>query len=588
MRYTIEAAVRNHIGKIRKNNEDNFFLDGSFLKRSQMDGGGYFAGISSDARQLYAVCDGMGGESNGEEASLLAVERLERLLAVLDSGGKARANIDAFCDETNRSILTFGRSGHMGTTIVLACFHEEGCEIAYLGDSRAYLLRDRKLTRLTHDHTEVNRLKSMGLLSDEEAKNHPDRSMLHKYLGMQYDDLIITPEYVPYTPQAGDRLLLCSDGLTDMLGDDQIEQTLLVSRTATTATKNLINRALEAGGRDNITAMVLCVRKCDDLPQNAPRHGKARFALSKRGMRARRTGGNWYRQDVNTAKEELLSTGKKKPGKGALIGAWVALGVLAAAIVILLASGGLRAAIDLFRGNVKVENSVEIVDETAIPDVAPAAEEERLAETGSTETAALPQPAPASIEEAASSFVNELIACGAESYLENSVSSQNMIAFALGYAYANPQDFPQFQEDPVELPETAAPSAANAELYNEMKANGGYALTQDEIDGIVQLYADAAVAPDNNYNNAVYDNGVYYVLPEWSETESRIAMQQEVSVDDASGNVTVSFDIYSYVEEEGGSGMAKSGSGVAVLRQSESGRFGLMLISLQTSVSTQE
>ena len=61
MRYTIEAAVRNHIGKIRKNNEDNFFLDGSFLKRSQMDGGGYFAGISSDARQLYAVCDGMGG-----------------------------------------------------------------------------------------------------------------------------------------------------------------------------------------------------------------------------------------------------------------------------------------------------------------------------------------------------------------------------------------------------------------------------------------------------------------------------------------------------------------------------------------------
>ena len=117
--------------------------------------------------------------------------------------------------------------------------------------------------------------------------------------------------------------MLCSDGLTDMLGDEQIEQTLLVSRTATTATKNLINRALEAGGRDNITAMVLCVRKCDDLPQNAPRHGKARFALSKRGMRARRTGGNWYRQDVNTAKEELLSTGKKKPGKGALIGAIV-------------------------------------------------------------------------------------------------------------------------------------------------------------------------------------------------------------------------------------------------------------------------
>ena len=568
MRYTIEAAVRNHIGKLRKNNEDNFFLNGRYLKREQMDGGGYFAEISSDKRQLYAVCDGMGGESNGEEASYLAAERLERLLGVLDNGGQARANIDAFCDETNRCILTYGRGGHMGTTIALVCLHEEGCEVAYLGDSRVYLLRDKQLTCLTRDHTEVNRLLDMGLINAQEAKNHPDRSMLYQYLGMQYTDLLITPSYVEYAPQAGDRLLLCSDGLTDMLDDAQIAQTLLSSRTATTATKNLVNRALEEGGRDNITVMVLCVRKCDDLPEHAPRHGKIR-GFSRRAARARNTGNNWYRQDVDRGKEKLLAAGKRNFGRPVLLALLLFVILIAAVIGVIAAGGSFSAVRELFTGKVTVENSVEIVDQTDMTQT-PAAQQ--------TESAAQAQED--SVETRAQNFVNEVVAYGLYQYQEGNAAGEELLRFALACAYARSQEYPQFQEAPQSLPAEAVASQENTQLWTQMQTLGCYTLTQAQADAIVAQYMAASIPPSNAYASAVYANGTYYVLPQWDENGSRIAVSTDVRRQDADASIHVQFDVYTYVQEEGGSGMVPGGTGTAVLRETEGGRYGLQLVSL--------
>lgn len=568
MRYTIEAAVRNHIGKLRKNNEDNFFLNGRYLKREQMDAGGYFAEISSDKRQLYAVCDGMGGESNGEEASYLAAERLERLLGVLDNGGQARANIDAFCDETNRCILTYGRGGHMGTTIALLCLHEEGCEVAYLGDSRVYLLRDKQLTCLTRDHTEVNRLLDMGLINEEEAQNHPDRSMLYQYLGMQYTDLLITPTYVEYTPQAGDRLLLCSDGLTDMLDDAQIAQTLLGSRTATTATKNLINRALEEGGRDNITVMVLCVRKCDDLPEHAPRHGKIR-GFSRRAARARNAGSSWYRQDVDTGKEKLLSAGRKNFARPVLL-ALLLFAILMAAVIGVIAAGGNFSALkELFTGKVTVENSVEVVDQTVMMQSPAAQEAEPTAQVQEE-----------SLQTQAQNFVNEVVAYGLYQYQEGSASGEDLLRFALACAYARVQEYPQFQQEPQALPQEAAASAANVQLWTQMQSEGCYRFTQVQADEIVAQYMAASIPASNNYASAVYADGTYYVLPQWDQNGSRIAVSTDISQSETDASVRVQFDVYAYVQEEGGSAMVKSGTGTAVLRSAEGGRFGLQLISL--------
>ncbi len=575
MRYTIDAAVRNHIGKVRKNNEDNFYLNGSYLKRDQMDAGGFFAEISSGKRQIYAVCDGMGGERKGEEASHHVTERLLRLSDILNSESDVKTCINAFCDETNRSILQFGQSGHMGTTLVLVCFHEKGCEIAHLGDSRVYLLRDKQLTCLTTDHTEVNRLQQMGLISEEEAKNHPDRNMLHKYLGMQNDELIFTPEYTPYQPQAGDRLILCSDGLTDMLTDAQIQDTVLSSRTVTTATKNLINNALDAGGRDNITAMVLSVRKCDDLPDYAPRHSK-----NVRVKRAKPT-----RNEVDNSKEELLTTGRRTSGKPLMLSALFVL-ILAVIIIIFLSiGGGLSSVFDLFRSNVKIENSVEIVEETQ--EASSVYEQPQQVEQEVEEEIVVEEPE-INYEENAQSFINELIAYGLTSYQEISPSYSQMLDFSLGYAYAHADAFPQFQQEKTALPTEAIAGTSNAALLAGMQTDGCYCISQLQMDEILLQYFNGAIPASNDYANAVYCSGNYYVSPVWDENGSRVAVVTDFSQNDTAHTVSVSFEVYTYVEEEGGSSMQLSGNGTATMRMLDSSRLGLQLIALETTAIQQQ
>ncbi len=522
MQFTIEAAVRNHIGKVRKNNEDNFFCNGLYLHRNHLLDGGYVSETSTDNRQIYAVCDGMGGEKDGEEASLLAVQNLERLKYVLDNGGKPKQNIDAFCDDTNRGILTYGQGGHMGTTLVMACFHEQGCELSYLGDSRIYLIRNKGIKCLTNDHSEVNRLKMMGLINEDEAQNHPDRNMLNKYLGMQYTDLIIRPEYVDYDPKQGDRLLLCSDGISDMLSDSEIYQTVMDSRSASTATKNLVNKALKNGGKDNITAMVLILRRCSINEKGKTSKKKKR----KRGARRQTPDINWYNQDELDRKGEGLFTAGRKKIIRPIALAIIFLLVLGAAVMIALNFGdGIESIKQLFRGQIKVENSVDVVGDTEIltPD-------DIIADEPETELTESDQ---------VMELVSEAVSCGLTHFDISQVSSDDLLMFAVAYACSHAEEHSQFSRAPVSIPGDLEATEANLALLDEIENDGCYRITQQEVDEILMHFFNVVLEPSNSHAVAVYKDGTYFIAPSSAHVSHQYTVSSSSFVYDKENNTYV-------------------------------------------------
>ncbi len=251
----IQSGVQNHIGRLRANNEDNFFLNGCFMKKADMDAGASIARTFKAPRQLYAVCDGMGGEEAGEEASFAAVSAMRGLAHRLRKSGDIKGEIDAYTAETNRAILSLAPNARAGSTLAMLLFYEKRALIAYLGDSRVYLYRGGRIRLLTEDHTETQRLKNIGLITEEEALRHSGRNALTRNLGMDIEGLVVRPAYIEdIVPQKEDVFLICSDGLSDMLGQDQIER-ILRSAWGKDTCNLLVNAALEAGGKDNITVI---------------------------------------------------------------------------------------------------------------------------------------------------------------------------------------------------------------------------------------------------------------------------------------------------------------------------------------------
>ena len=211
---------------------------------------------------LYAVADGMGGHQGGEVASRLALEGLRA--AYVDQAADALADAIA---EANDRIYEAGSAdpnlAGMGTTVVAAVVldGEEGDDgnqvlVANVGDSRAYLFRDGDLTQLTEDHSMVADLLREGRISEEEAEVHPQRNIVTRVLGV-YDQVEI--DFWPVDAVAGDRVVLCSDGLFNEVTDDQITSVLRRLADPQEAAAELVRRANEGGGRDNITVVLLDV-----------------------------------------------------------------------------------------------------------------------------------------------------------------------------------------------------------------------------------------------------------------------------------------------------------------------------------------
>jgi protein phosphatase len=212
-------------------------------------------------RTVFAVADGLGGHQGGEVASAMAVEPLAALdgRAFADARQAAEA-LTAAIAEANRAILERAREDRtlwgMGTTVTAAAVAADRLlQLAHVGDSRAYLLRDGSLEQLTTDHTVVAELVRRGRLTPAQAAIHPERSILTRAVGLDPRIPVDTPD--PLELQDGGQVLLCSDGLTEAVDDDQIAQVLSAEPDGNAACQALIEAANAAGGPDNITALVL-------------------------------------------------------------------------------------------------------------------------------------------------------------------------------------------------------------------------------------------------------------------------------------------------------------------------------------------
>jgi PPM family protein phosphatase len=221
---------RTDVGRVREGNEDSYMVHDP----------------------LFAVADGMGGHQGGEVASRLALETLQRVADHPDAG------LAEVVREANR--VVFSRASEdpglagMGTTLTALLAGDDGLHLAHVGDSRAYLVRDGRLRQLTKDHTVVQGFVDQGRMTEIEASMHPQRSILTNALGVD-EEIRVDEQVVEVRP--GDRLLLCSDGLTGMIDDDQILEILSAHDDPQAACDALVDAANEAGGQDNVTAVIV-------------------------------------------------------------------------------------------------------------------------------------------------------------------------------------------------------------------------------------------------------------------------------------------------------------------------------------------
>jgi PPM family protein phosphatase len=240
----LDTFGATHAGKVRKNNEDSLLV-----------------GEGRD-RSLFAVADGIGGFEAGEVASSIAVDVLKDL-APSDS-------LEEAIREANRRILESARSDEklsgMGTTVVAARFRSAGgsssdeplAEVSHVGDSRAYLLRGGEMKPVTEDHSLVAELVRSGDLTRAEASEHPQRNLITRALGAE-EEVAVDTAVLPV--EVGDRLLLCSDGLSDMVPEATIGEILSSANDPEGGARALVSAALDGGGADNITVVVIDVRE---------------------------------------------------------------------------------------------------------------------------------------------------------------------------------------------------------------------------------------------------------------------------------------------------------------------------------------
>ncbi|MGH2868550.1 MAG: Stp1/IreP family PP2C-type Ser/Thr phosphatase [Solirubrobacteraceae bacterium] len=229
-------------GRQRRDNEDNAFA----------------------RAPLFVIADGMGGAQAGEVASKLAVEAFQ---GELPDSGSPEERLANRARDANRKIYEISRSEHeragMGTTLTAVYVDDADLAVAHVGDSRAYLFRHGELGRLTQDHTLVEELVRRGKLTEEQAAEHPQRSIITRALGV---DPEVDVDTRTYAARAGDVVLLCSDGLTSMISEDEIVAILEGEHDLDRAAERLIAAANEAGGRDNITVILFRLEEVGDSP----------------------------------------------------------------------------------------------------------------------------------------------------------------------------------------------------------------------------------------------------------------------------------------------------------------------------------
>lgn len=241
----MKLAAITDIGSCRQENQDN-----------------YCAQQLTDGTAWGVVCDGMGGVNGGRVASHIATESmlqfLSKNLPEMRPGEEKQTILRGF-DIANRAVYDKATSDPdmlgMGTTGVCAYVASGAAHLVHAGDSRAYLFHDSQLRQITRDHSMVQQLVDSGKITRDQAANHPQKNLITRALGVSST---IVPEYNRCPVQEGDILLLCTDGLTNMVPDEEI-RLILIEAGFFSAPDILLERALQAGGQDNITIMLIGV-----------------------------------------------------------------------------------------------------------------------------------------------------------------------------------------------------------------------------------------------------------------------------------------------------------------------------------------
>ena len=257
-KYTISYACTIHIGNVREENQDNFYIDG----RIAGDENETFVGRLKYEKNIIAVCDGLGGEENGKEAARLVAERVKQADEVIkkDEASDVHEAIINHLTLANNDVHEMsnqlGKGG--GSTVNIVYIDGERVLSYNLGDSRTYLYRKGVLTQFSRDHTPVGDLVHDGWLSEERARKHPQRNLLDKCIGMSpRHSPLREPHIIDENVHADDILLLCSDGLTDMCWTSEIISVLSSEKNLEKAIQTLLEIALQNGGKDNITIILL-------------------------------------------------------------------------------------------------------------------------------------------------------------------------------------------------------------------------------------------------------------------------------------------------------------------------------------------
>ena len=249
----IYSTVISGAGKMRRQNQDNFFLNGQYRENIR-DNRLLQRSDCTTTSGFYAVADGMGGEKQGEVASWMAVCELQ------EKNYCTVPKLNQYLLERNEGICRYMRDhGNitMGTTFVGIHISGNTADMINIGDSRAYLFRDGQLKQLSRDHTPIQQLVDLGLITSERARSHPDRHKLAQYLGISREEMLIEPYTASVQIENGDVYLLCSDGLFDVLHEEQISELLVGVDGIEAKVNGLYQAALAAGGEDNITVLLV-------------------------------------------------------------------------------------------------------------------------------------------------------------------------------------------------------------------------------------------------------------------------------------------------------------------------------------------
>lgn len=248
-----DVAARSAVGCVRRNNEDNLILDGDILPLEHKDSAVICRSVTSEGGRLLGVFDGMGGCSDGERASYLAAMTAMQAVGNWSDSIPQEEFLHSLCMVMNDEVCKEADGSDMGTTCALLFLYQDRYTLCNVGDSPVFLVRNGEMKQISVDH---NQRSAFEMITGKPAPAN-QKFQLTQCIGIPKDEMIIEPYISSDAVQPGDLFLLCTDGVTDMVTFEEIRSVILNRKTPEAVVSELVSKAMDAGGRDNITAVCI-------------------------------------------------------------------------------------------------------------------------------------------------------------------------------------------------------------------------------------------------------------------------------------------------------------------------------------------